>query len=182
MNKKIDWKDEYSKFLIENQNLTIREQKELFNKKYGENITKPMIEYRRRKLGIKSEYSQGTFKKGHTSWLKGKKQSQEQLEKMKKTMFKKGHIPTNAKPIGNERIDQRDESVAIKIQDGHGNRNWMPKGRYIYEKKFGPIPPKHKLIFADGNNRNFDLDNLLIISNAEELIMNNRGLMKKIKN
>ena len=55
----------------------------------------------------------------------------------------------------------------------------MPKSRYVYEQAYGTIPKGHKVIFADGNNRNFDLDNLVLVSNAEELIMNKRKLMKE---
>lgn len=55
----------------------------------------------------------------------------------------------------------------------------MPKGRYIYEQAYGKIPKGHKVIFADGDNRNFDLNNLVLVSNAEELIMNRNKLLKK---
>ena len=30
----------------------------------------------------------------------------------------------------------------------------------------------HKVIFADGNKRNFDIDNLILVSDSEALIMN----------
>lgn len=103
--------------------------------------------------------------------------SPEQYEKCKATMFKKGNIPANHRPIGSERIDNRDGSILIKIQDGHLQKNWMSKSRYIYEQAHGKIPKGYKVIFADGNNRNFDLDNLILVSNAEELIMNQRKLM-----
>lgn len=58
-------------------------------------------------------------------------------------------------------------------------KNWMPKSRYVYEQAHGKIPKGHKIIFADGDNRNFDLDNLILVSNAEELIMNRRKLIKE---
>ena len=37
------------------------------------------------------------------------------------------------------------------------------------------------MIFADGNNRNFELDNLVLISDAEGLIMNRNNLFKQDK-
>ena len=61
-------------------------------------------------------------------------------------------------------------------QDGNKNKNWTPKHRYLYEKAYGKISKGYKVIFADGNNRNFDLNNLILVSNAEELIMNRRKL------
>ena len=39
----------------------------------------------------------------------------------------------------------------------------------------------HKVIFADGNNRNFEMDNLILVSDAEELIMNRNKLFKTDK-
>ena len=105
--------------------------------------------------------------------------SPEQYEKCKATMFKKGNIPANHRPIGSERIDNRDGSILIKVQDGHLQKNWMSKSRYVYEQAHGKIPKGHKVIFADGNNRNFNLDNLILVSNAEEFIMNQRKLMSK---
>lgn len=103
----------------------------------------------------------------------------EQYEKCKATMFKKGNIPANHRPIGSERIDKRDGSILVKVKDGQLQKNWMSKSRYIYEQAHGKIPAGHKVIFADGDHSNFDLDNLILVSNAEELIMNQRKLISK---
>ena len=121
------------------------------------------------------------FQKGMKPANKGKKgsMSPDQYKKCAATMFKKGNIPANRRPIGSERVDNRDGSILIKVQDGHLQKNWMSKSRYVYEQAYGKIPKGHKIIFADGNNRNFDLDNLILVSNAEELIMNKRKLMSK---
>lgn len=104
--------------------------------------------------------------------------SPEQYKKCKATMFKKGSIPANARAIGSERID-KNGYVLIKIQDGHGNKNWIRKHRYLYEQAYGEIPKGHKVIFADGNIGNFELNNLILISDAEELIMNKRKLFSE---
>lgn len=66
--------------------------------------------------------------------------------------------------------------VHVKVCDGKGNKNWVPKQRVIYEQHYGPIPKGHKVIFADGNRFNFDIDNLVLVSSSEELIMNQRNL------
>ena len=36
----------------------------------------------------------------------------------------------------------------------------MPLQKYIYEKEYGKLKDGEFVIFADGNNRNFDLKNL----------------------
>jgi len=47
----------------------------------------------------------------------------------------------------------------------------------IYEKHFGKVPENYVVIFADGNNRNFDIDNLLLVTKNELLIMNKHKLI-----
>lgn len=168
-------------FLINNvRGITLKELTNRFNKKFNLNITESSIANRKVKLGIKSGIVGGRFEKGQVSWNKGKKMSSDQYKKCAATMFRKGNIPANARAIGSERID-KNGYILIKIQDGHKNKNWIRKHRYLYEQAYGKIPKGHRVIFADGNNRNFDLDNLVLISNAEELIMNRNKLFKKDK-
>ena len=168
-------------FLINNvRGITLKELTNRFNKKFNLNITESSIANRKVKLGIKSGIVGGRFEKGQTSWNKGKKMSSDQYKKCATTMFKKGNIPANAREIGSERVD-KNGYILIKIQDGHKNNNWTRKHRYLYEQAYGKIPKGHKVIFADGNNRNFDLDNLVLISDAEGLIMNRNRLFKKDK-
>lgn len=104
--------------------------------------------------------------------------SAEGQKNSRKTTFKKGNIPANAREIGSERID-KNGYILIKTQDGHKNKNWTRKHRYLYEQEYGKVPKGHKVIFADGNIRNFDLNNLIVVSDAEELIMNQHKLFKE---
>lgn len=174
---------EEHQFLIDNvKGITLKELTRRFNKKFNTNVSENAISNQKVKLGIRSGMIGGRFEKGHVPANKGKKGSMtpEQYEKCKKTMFKKGNVPANRRPIGSERYNSRD-GILIKVQDGQLQKNWMPKGRYIYEQAHGKIPKGHKVIFADGNNRNFDLDNLVLVSNAEELIMNRNKLFKQHK-
>lgn len=170
-------------FLIDNvKGITLKELTRRFNEKFNLNLTESSISNRKVKLGIKSGIVGGQFVKGQTSFNKGKKwseyMSEEGQKNSRKTTFKKGNIPANRRPIGSERVNARD-GVLIKIRDGHKTRNWVAKSRYVYEQAHGKIPKGHKVIFADGNNRNFDLDNLVLVSNAEELLLNQHGLIKK---
>lgn len=91
--------------------------------------------------------------------------------------FKKGNIPQNHKPVGSERID-KDGYTYIKVAEPN---RWKLKHRILWEKNNGPIPEKHKLIFADGNRQNICLDNLILVSYAEAFIMNQKRLFKKDK-
>lgn len=176
------YSDEEHQFIIDNvEGITLKELTKRFNEKFNLNVTENAIANRKNILGLRSGIVGGQFQKGHIPANKGKKgyMTPEQYEKCKATMFKKGNIPANHRPIGSERIDKRDGSILIKVQDGHKQQNWMGKHRYIYEQAYGKIPKGHKVIFADGNNRNFDLSNLILVSNAEELIMNKRKLFSE---
>ncbi len=170
-------------FLIDNvKGITLKELTERFNNKFNLKLSESSIQNRKVKLNIQSGIVGGQFVKGQTSFNKGKKWSEymslEGQANSRKTTFKKGSLPPNRRPIGSERED-RNGYILIKIQDGHKNKNWTRKHRYLYEQAHGKISKGHKVIFADGNNRNFDLDNLIVISNAEELIMNQRKLITK---
>lgn len=152
---------------------------ESVNNKFGLNLKISQIQSCKSNHDIKSGID-CRFKKGNIPTNKGKKgsMSPEQYKKCQATMFKKGNIPPNRREIGSERID-KNGYVEIKIQDGNLNKNWIKKHRYIYEQANGKIPKGHKVIFADGNNRNFDINNLILVTNAEELIMNKRKLIGK---
>ena len=176
------YSDEEHQFIIDNvEGITLKELTKRFNEKFNLNVTENAIANRKNILGLRSGIVGGQFQKGHIPANKGKKgyMTPEQYEKCKATMFKKGNIPANHRPIGSERIDKRDGSILVKVKDGQLQKNWMSKGRYIYEQAHGKIPAGHKVIFADGDHSNFDLDNLILVSNAEELIMNQRKLISK---
>ena len=111
----------------------------------------------------------GYFKKGSTPWNKGLKG----YMGANKTSFKKGTIPPNQVPIGTESITK---GGYIKVKVGEPNK-WKLKQRYIYEQHYGEIPKDCNVIFADKNIRNFDINNLILVSKAEMLILNNNKLI-----
>lgn len=129
------------------------------------------------------------FKKGSIPHNLGVQMPLEIKEKIKHTFFPKGHIPHNSKPIGTERIDSEDY-VVIKVAEPNV---WKSKHVFEYEKVHGKVKKGFKVIFADGNKRNFDIDNLLCISGADLLKRNNprcypdelqelRLMLKKLNN
>ena len=141
--------------------------------------------YKRREgVDLRTGINRGCFAKGSVPMNKGKKWSEylseEQQERAKKTWFKKGNVSANASEIGAEKIRySKDDDIGyicVKVCNGNKNKNWIPKHWLVYEKEYGPIPKGHKVIFLDGNRRNFEPSNLKAISYAEELIMNKNNL------
>ena len=152
----------------------------LLNEKFGLNTNNDKVSMfkanyeRRHGVNLRTGINKGCFQKGRTPINKGTKGMFNVGGN--KTSFKKGHISANNVPIGTERV-AKDNYIEIKIKDGCGNDNWIMKHRYIYEKNNGPIPNGYKVMFADRNKRNFDLNNLILVSNREELIMNRNKLV-----
>lgn len=113
------------------------------------------------------------FKKGHEPINKGTKGIYNVGGN--KTSFKNGQKPVNTLPIGSEIID-RDGYTYVKISDTPGAHNiakrWIQKQRLIYQQHFGKIPKNHKVIFADGDKSNFNIDNLLLVTSNELVRLN----------
>lgn len=145
---------------------------EMYNGKFGLNINEKVLSSTRKRYGITTGRT-GHFKKGQESWNKGIKG----YMGANKTSFKKGNIPPNRVPIGTERLS-KDGYIEVKIQDGKLNRNWKFKHVLIWEEHNGPVPDGNCIIFGDGNNRNFELDNLICVSRQQLLILNNNNLIQ----
>lgn len=169
-------------FLINNvKEITLKELTDRFNNKFKWNLSESAIANQKNKLGLTSGIVGGQFQKGQTPFNKGKTwneyMSREGQKNSSKTQFQKNNIPWATKPVGAERKD-KDGYIEIKIAMPN---KWQLKQRYVYEHTYGKIPKGYNVIFANGNKYNFDLDNLILVSNAELLIMNRRGLYKKDK-
>lgn len=114
----------------------------------------------------------GYFEKGYIPVNKGKKMSEAIYRKCEKTMFKKGHIPANTRPVGSERHD-KDGYIMVKVKEPD---IWRPKHRVVWEKAYGDIPDGFVVTFRDGDKNNTALDNLILMSMSVNLIMNRTGL------
>lgn len=118
------------------------------------------------------------IKKGSVPMNKGRKQvdymSAEMIERTKATRFKKGNLPGNTLYDG-----------AIRIRADHANRGgkdyqwirigqgkWQQLHRYLWEQKYGPIPPKRILSFKDGNTLNCNLSNLQLLTHRQHMLRN----------
>lgn len=110
------------------------------------------------------------FKKGQEPPNKGKKG----VGGWEPTQFKKGHKPHNYKPIGTERTNG-EGYVDIKVADPNV---WKAKHILIWEQENGPVPPGHVILFGDGNRKNFDLDNLILVTRKQLGMLNQKGLIR----
>lgn len=144
---------------------------DLFNQKFNANITSRTIKSYKANNKLNSGLT-GKFRKGQTPHNKGKKMPKEVYEKVKHTMFAKGNVPPNHRPVGSERIS-KDGYIEVKVAEPN---KWRLKQRVVYEEAKGKIPESCPIIFLDGNKRNFDIDNLRCITRSELLYLNCNGL------
>ena len=180
--KKTKWTDEVIQFMIENyQGKDNIELAELLNKRFnlntnGDRVSNVKANLQRREgINLRTGINRGCFPKGNVPVNKGTKG----LYNVggNKTSFKKGNIPPNKRPIGSERIT-RDGYIEIKVADPGV---WKLKHRVVYEQHYGEIPKGYNVIFLDGNKQNIDINNLKLVSRAEDLIMNSHKLFAKDK-
>ncbi len=116
----------------------------------------------------------GYFPKGHIPFNAGTKG----LMKRNSGTFKKGNIPGNITPLGTERLS-KDGYIEIKIKERNPytgcQTRYKLKHIYIWEQANGPVPESHVVVFKDGDKSHCTLDNLILISRAELLRLNQKG-------
>lgn len=69
----------------------------------------------------------------------------------------------------------------VKLPDSQrsnprAHRGWMKKHQWVYEQHHGPIPKGCAVLFADGDSRNFDPDNLVCVTRAQRMRLNNMAM------
>lgn len=152
---------------------------EMLNKKFGTSFTAKQIKAYKANHGISSGLT-GHFQKGNVPSNKGKKMPKELYNKAKPTMFKSGHKPANTRPVGT--IEKRSDTYwwkKISEDKVPARRNWKQIHRILWEEANGPVPEGHVIIFKDGNTDNLDLDNLMMVTMQERLLMARHGLFVK---
>jgi len=181
MNRK--YTQEHIAYIAANiQGCSFKELTEKFNAKFNMNLkVAAMVSLADRHglhNGRDAKFNKGheptQFKKGHTPWNKGKKGINIGGHA---TQFKKGNKPANWVPIGTERIS-KDGYVEVKITDGKLNKNWRAKHIMVWEAANGLIPKGHAVIFGDGDKRNFDLNNLLLVTRKQLVRLNQKKLIQ----
>lgn len=124
-----------------------------------------------RKHGIykQDDFNGGQFQKGLTPWNKGKPHNPPGSEKGR---FKKGGMPQTWQPIGSERTDS-DGITYRKVSDtGPRKKKWRAVHVLLWEEHNGPLPDGHIVVFADRNQKNVTIENLVAISRAENMQRN----------
>ena len=143
---------------------TENEIRQAFNERFGIVLTEGNIGNFKCRYKVKSGTHGGQFQKGQEAHNKGKKMPPEIYAKCKQTMFKKGQMPHNHKPVGSERINV-DGYVEVKTKEP---KTWRLKQRVLYEQYHGvKLQKSDVVIFLDGNRQNFEISNLVKMTRAE---------------
>lgn len=116
----------------------------------------------------------GCFKPGQESWNKGL--SYQPGGRCQENQFKPGQKPQTTVPVGTESVD-KDGYLKRKVRDdapsGMSRKNWKFVHVLKWEEYHGrPVPPKHVVRLKDGDKRNFSRENLVLVSMAENAILN----------
>lgn len=142
---------------------------EIFNKHFNLDLKISQIKAFKTNRKLSSGLD-GRFKKGNIPFNKGVKG----LGGWEPTQFRKGHKPLNHKPIGSERINV-DGYIEIKVAEPN---KWKLKHRIVWEKHNGAIPKNYNVIFGDGDKLNLNIDNLILVSKEQLLILNRNKLIQ----
>lgn len=110
------------------------------------------------------------FPKGHVPLNKGLRRPGWAPGRMRETQFRKGHFPFNRDPdfyvIGALRVNS-DGYVEMRVSFEHGAKGWRALHRILWQDAHGPIPPGHIVVFRDRDRLNVGLENLELITHAE---------------
>lgn len=128
-------------------------------------------------LGLKkaSKYLEsenpGRFQKGQQPWNKGK--SFRAGGRSAQTQFKPGAKPHTWVPVGSTRVTP-DGILQRKVTDtGYTPRDWKSEHSLVWEKHNGrPVPKGHIIRFRDGDRKNLDPENLILVNRRENAVIN----------
>lgn len=157
---------EQEQFIVENfYGISRKELTERFNKKFNTNKSVLAIKSWCNNRGLNCG-NDGRFKDGNVSWQTGL--SKEEY----KSHFTKESYKRSIKPIIDKRVYEIGDTILrhgepyVIISTDENvvlDKRIQTKRRYIYEKAYGKIPPKHRIIHLDGDKSNLELDNLYCI-------------------
>jgi len=164
--------DKQIKFVKDNaEGLSNKELTQKFNKHFKTDIKTSQIKALKAREHINSGLD-GHFKKGNIPFNKGIKGVC--AKGCEKTWFKKGIEPINHRPLGSERVDV-DGYTLVKIAEPN---KWRLKHQVVWENQNGPIPKGYAVIFGDRDRTNFDINNLILVSRQQLLILNRNNLIQ----
>lgn len=116
--------------------------------------------------GRASQFPKGLvpWNSGLTGWQAGGRSVE--------TQFRPGTVSHNWVPVGSERCNNEGYIQRKMTDTGYPPHDWQAVHKVLWEQAHGPLPKGHIVIFIDGNNRNFALDNLQAISRADHMRRN----------
>ena len=144
-----------------------------FQRRFGITLNRSQIKNFKTKYKIKSGTYGGCFKKGGIPHNKGKKMPQSIYAQCSKTMFRKGNIPPNHRPVGSERLNA-DGYIEVKVEEPS---KWKLKQRLIWEAMTGEkLSSNDVIIFLDQDKQNFAPENLFKLTRSELIRYNQSRL------
>jgi hypothetical protein len=160
------------------QNKSNKSLSEEINKKFktnfnGDSIGNFKSRMLKKGINLRNGINDTCFCKGHIPINKGTK-GMFNLEG-NITSFKKGHIPACFRQIGSERIT-KDGYIEIKVANPN---KWRLKHRVVWESINGTLKRRQKIVFLDCNRQNISINNLILVSDSEMLIINKNNLIKE---
>jgi hypothetical protein len=161
------WSQEERAFLNQHRNLLRRELTRLFNARFGTAIPVATLKNYCGKHGFVTGRG-GVFRPGNVPWNTGVKG----VNGWSDTRFQKGNRPRNWLPVGSDRV-AKDGYLEIKIAEP---RVWQSLHVLVWESHNGPLPPGCVVIFGDGDRRNVDPANLVMVTRRQLLWINRHRL------
>jgi hypothetical protein len=120
----------------------------------------------------------GCFVQGSLPWNTGTKD--QGVCKANRGTFTKGNIPGNIKPLGDERICPKDGFILVKIKEANpytgADTRYKHKHVVVWEREHGPVPEGYVVRLIDGDKTNCEPENLLLVTRAEHLRLNQLGV------
>ena len=141
-----------------------------FAERFGRTLKACQVANRKARLGVKSGTHGGRFEKGHVPATKGRPWSEwmsaDGAERSRATQYKAGELPHNVRPL----LDMREgKDGYLQIHVGQhrrekANDQWIGYGQFVWMQANGrDWPEGHRCIFVDGDNRNFDPENIVAV-------------------
>jgi len=179
MTTPINWTPELEAWLRKAyKRMTVKELVPMLNAEFGITATEDQVKGTCERYKLRSGRT-GCFEKGNTPWNTGKKG----YMGPNRTSFKRGDPPKNAQPLWHERED-KDGYISLHVPepDKHTGYkySYQLKHIWIWEQANGrKLPRGHAVIFFDGNKRNFDPDNLKLVTRAQLLALNRHNYQQQ---
>lgn len=161
-----------------------REIADAFEREFGIRLTRAQVKNAKARLGVRSGTVGGRFEPGNVPANKGRTWDEmgipeDKRERMRSGQFKPGNLPWTTRAVGEERVS-KDGYVEVHVAQHRrerANDQWVMKHRLVWEEANGrPLRPNEIVVFADGDRRNFDPDNLVVMTMAEHAVIIRSGI------